>query len=111
MTICRRLQIVNVIMYKRDNRYICRFMFFDDVYVMISAHQIVALIFKHVLILFLTIIDYIYDFNSIILFYIISFFIFNFIHYFFHFSLLCIINKFRNLHYNFSFQIVCAMQI
>ena len=38
MTICKRSRIVNVIIYKRDNRYTRRFMFFDDVYVKISAY-------------------------------------------------------------------------
>ena len=76
MTICRRSRIVNVVIYKRDSRYIRRFMFFDDVCVKTSAHRIVALTFKHALILFLTIIDHICDFSSIISSYIISLFYF-----------------------------------
>ena len=76
MTICRRSQIVDVVMYKRDNRYIRRFIFFDDAYVKTSVHRIVALTFKHVLTLLLTIINHICDFSSIISSYIISLFYF-----------------------------------
>ena len=43
---------------------------FDNVYATLSARQIVILIFKHILILFLTIIDHKYDFNLILSLYI-----------------------------------------
>ena len=76
MTICKRSRIINVAMYKRDSRYIRRFMSFDDACVKTFIHRIIALIFKHALTLFLTIIDHIYDFSSIISFYIISSFCF-----------------------------------
>ena len=76
MTICRRLLIVDVVIYKRDNNYTRRFMFFDDVCVKIFVYRIVALTFKHALTLLLTIIDYICNFSSIISFYIIFLFYF-----------------------------------
>ena len=76
MTICKRSLIINVAIYKRDNCYIRRFMFFDNVCVKTSVHRIIALTFKHALILFLTIIDYICDLNSIISSYIIFLFYF-----------------------------------
>ena len=76
MTIYKRSRIVDVVMYKRDSRYTRRFMSFDDAYVKTSVHRIVVLIFKHVLALLLTIINHIYDFSSIISFYIISSFCF-----------------------------------
>ena len=44
--------------------------FFDDVCAKSFAHQIIASIFKHILIFLLTIIDHKYDLNFIILFYI-----------------------------------------
>ena len=43
---------------------------FDNVCAKSSAYQIVILIFKHILILLLTIIDHKYDFNLVISFYI-----------------------------------------
>ena len=76
MTICRRSRIVDVVMYKRDNRYTRRFMSFDDVYVKTSTHQIIVLTFEHILTLLLTVIDHIYDFSLIISSYIIFFFCF-----------------------------------
>ena len=76
MMICRQSRIVNVVMYKRDNRYIRRFMSFDDVCMKISVHRIIALTFEHALTLLLTVIDHIYDLSSIISFYIISSFYF-----------------------------------
>ena len=44
--------------------------FFDDICAKSSVRQIITSIFEHVLILFLTIIDYKYNFNLIISFYI-----------------------------------------
>ena len=76
MTFCRRSQVVDVVMYKRDNRYTRRFMSFDDVCVKTSVHRIVALTFKHALTLLLIIINYICDLSLIISFYIISLFCF-----------------------------------
>ena len=76
MTIYKRSRIVNVAMYKRDNHYTRRFMFFNDVCVKTSAHRIIILIFKYALTLLLTIIDHICNLSSIILFYIIFLFCF-----------------------------------
>ena len=76
MTICRRSRIINVVIYKRDNRHIRRFMSFDNAYVTTSVHRIIVLIFDHALTLLLTIIDHICDLNSIISFYIIFIFCF-----------------------------------
>ena len=76
MMICRRSRIVNVAMYKRNNRYTRQFMFFDNACVKTSAYQIVALTFEHVLTFLLTVLDHIYDFSLIISSYIISLFCF-----------------------------------
>ena len=76
MTICKRSRIVNVVIYKRDNRYTRRFMSFDNACVKTSVHQIIALAFEHALTLLLTIIDYICDLSLIISSYIISLFCF-----------------------------------
>ena len=76
MTLCKRSRIVIVAMYSRDNRYIRQFMSFDDVCAKTFIHQIVALTFKHVLILFLTIINHICDLSLTILSYIKSLFCF-----------------------------------
>ena len=71
MTIYQRSQIIDIVIYKCNNRYICRFMFFDNAYMKTSAHRIVILIFEHALTLLLTIINHICDLSSIISFYII----------------------------------------
>ena len=75
-TWCKRSRIIVVAMYKRNNHYTRRFIFFDDVCVTTFIHWIIALIFKHALNLFLTVIDHIYNFSSIISFYIIFLFCF-----------------------------------